>query len=79
MFDMGTLGQLGYVPGWPGADVYPPQPMVSQTRAVLEQYARTGGMPMEEHIIANAGHGPHIEKAEEFNQLYHAFLKKVDG
>jgi hypothetical protein len=34
LFEFGTLGQLGIVPGWPGLDAYPPQPMVSQTRHV---------------------------------------------
>lgn len=77
MFDFGTLGQLGFVPGWPGAEVYPPQPMVSQTRAVFEQYAQLGGKLYEEHVITDAGHGPHIEKPEVFNPLYHAFLKKA--
>ena len=63
--------------GWPGADIYPPQPMMSQTRAVFEKYAQMGGKLYEEHVIENAGHGPHIEKPEEFNALYHAFLKKA--
>lgn len=72
-FDMGTLGQLGYVPGWPGADVYPPQPMVSQTRAVLEQYQANGGA-YQEVVIADAAHSPHIEKPEAFVQ---AFLAHV--
>ena len=31
-------GSLGAVPGWPGEDVFPPQPMVAQIRAVLERY-----------------------------------------
>jgi len=26
--DVGFLGQLGVIPGWPGAEVYPPQPMM---------------------------------------------------
>ena len=43
LLDFGFLGKLGAVPGWPGEEVYPPQPMVSQTRAVLEAYARNGG------------------------------------
>ncbi|RPI82514.1 MAG: alpha/beta hydrolase, partial [Chloroflexi bacterium] len=43
LFDFGTLGKLGYVPGWPGDDVFPPQPMVSQTRAVLEKYKANKG------------------------------------
>lgn len=65
LFDMGTLGKLGYVPGWPGEDVYPPQPMVSQTRHVLEQYQAQGGK-FEEVVIADAGHTPFIEKPAEF-------------
>jgi pimeloyl-ACP methyl ester carboxylesterase len=75
MFDFGTLGSLGYVPGWPGMDVYPPQPMIAQTRAVFEQYAQAGGS-YSEHVIADSAHGAHIEKPEEFNRLFHPFLKK---
>src|SRR3954468_4108686 len=37
-WEMGTLGQPGAIPGWPGEAVFPPQPMVSQTRAVLKRY-----------------------------------------
>ena len=73
LFDFGGLGKLGYVPGWPGDDVYPPQPMVSQTRAVLEMYAKRGGA-FREVVIANAAHGPLIDQAEEFNKLFHAFI-----
>ncbi len=43
LFDVGTLGAMGVIPGYPGPEVYPSQPMVSQTRAVLEQYAAHGG------------------------------------
>ncbi len=64
-FDFGTLGQMGFVPGWPGADVYPPQPMVSQTRAVLEEYKANGGA-YTEVVVADTGHSPHIEKPEAF-------------
>ena len=64
-FDFGTLGKLGYVPGWPGEDVYPPQPMVSQTRHVLDQYKANGGS-YEEVIIPETGHTPYVEKPEEF-------------
>jgi len=65
MFDLGTLGQLGQVPGWPGAEVYPPQPMVSQMRAVLERYANNGGH-FDERVFEDTGHGPHIEKHDQF-------------
>jgi len=76
MFDFGTLGKMQLVPGWPGDDVYPPQPMVSQTRNVLEQYAANGGS-FEEQVIQDAAHGPHIEKPEEFNALFHEFLARI--
>ncbi|WP_295697429.1 alpha/beta hydrolase [Lapillicoccus sp.] len=56
MFDFGMLGQLGAVPGWPGADVMPPQPMDSQIRAVLAAYAAAGGT-MREIALAGVGHG----------------------
>jgi pimeloyl-ACP methyl ester carboxylesterase len=73
LFDMGTLGLLGAVPGWPGADVYPPQPMVSQTRAVLEKYKAAGGQ-YTELVLKDVGHTPYIEKPEEFNRAFHTHL-----
>jgi pimeloyl-ACP methyl ester carboxylesterase len=73
LFDMGTLGQLGLVPGWPGAEVFPPQPMLGQTRAVLERYQAAGGR-YAEHVIADAGHTPYIEKPAEFLALLTAHL-----
>jgi len=75
-FDLGTLGQLGFVPGWPGADVYPPQPMVSQTRKVLDQYAANGGK-YSEKVIADTGHSPYIEKPDEFAALLIEHLKSA--
>ena len=74
LFDFGTLGQLGFVPGWPGEDVYPPQPMVSQTRHVLEQYKTNGGS-YEEVVIAEAGHTPYVEKPEEFMAAFSQVLR----
>lgn len=73
LFDFGCLGQIGALPGWPGAEVYPPQPMVSQMRAVLEIYQERGGRYREE-VIPNCGHSPHIEKPEAFRKLVFAFL-----
>jgi len=75
-FDFGTLGQLGFVPGWPGAEVYPPQPMVSQTRAVLEKYKANGGS-YTEVVVADAGHSPHIEKPAEFMAALTAHLNSA--
>jgi pimeloyl-ACP methyl ester carboxylesterase len=64
LFDLAYLGQLGVVPGWPGADDCPPQPMVSQTRAVLERYAAAGGS-YREVVYEACGHSPHIERPAE--------------
>jgi pimeloyl-ACP methyl ester carboxylesterase len=74
LLDFGYLGQLGLVPGWPGKENYPPQPMVSQIRAVLEEYASGGGV-YREKIIADCGHSPHIEKPEEFRKVLFSFLE----
>lgn len=75
LFDVGTLGMLGAIPGWPGMDVFPPQPMVGQTRAVLEQYAAHGGQ-FSELVIEDTGHTPYIEKPSEFNAAFHVHLAK---
>jgi pimeloyl-ACP methyl ester carboxylesterase len=72
-FDFGTLGQMGFVPGWPGDDVYPPQPMVSQTRAVLEHYRANGGSFTE--LVLDAGHSPHIERPGAFVAALVSFLE----
>jgi pimeloyl-ACP methyl ester carboxylesterase len=60
LFDMAYLGQLGAVPGWPGADACPPQPMIGQTRAVLEWYGA-----YRELVLENCGHSPHVERPAE--------------
>ncbi|NOX62133.1 MAG: alpha/beta hydrolase [Chloroflexi bacterium] len=75
-FDFGALGKMGLVPGWPGEDIFPPQPMVSQTRTVLEDYVRTGGA-FTEHVIPDTAHAPHIEKPKAFNDIFHAFLAQA--
>jgi len=71
--DPGYLGKLGFVSGWPGDEVFPPQPMLKQTRAVLDKYAAAGGS-YQEAIIEDAGHVPFIEKPDEFNRLFHAHI-----
>ena len=74
-FDFGTLGKLGFVPGWPGDDVFPPQPMVAQTRSVLTRYAEAGGRFVE--AVFDAGHSPHIEQPDAFNRAFLDFLRGV--
>ena len=73
--DPGTLGSMGLIPGWPGMEVYPPQPMVGQIRYVLEKYAAAGGS-YQEVVIEDAGHTPFIEKPEEFNAVLHAHISR---
>jgi pimeloyl-ACP methyl ester carboxylesterase len=65
LFDLAYLGSLGLVPGWPGAEDCPPQPMVAQTRAVLQRYASAGGR-YREIVFEACGHSPHIEHPDRF-------------
>jgi pimeloyl-ACP methyl ester carboxylesterase len=71
--DPGTLGSMGLLPGWPGMEVYPPQPMLQQIRHTLESYA-SGGGAYQEVVIQDAGHVPFLEQAEAFNAALHAHL-----
>jgi pimeloyl-ACP methyl ester carboxylesterase len=65
-FDLNTLGKHGIIPGWPGEEVAPPQPMVAQTRAVLARYQANGGT-VREVTIPGAGHSPHLDAPDTFN------------
>lgn len=76
LFDFGTLGKMGLIPNYPGEDIYPPQPMVSQTRYVLEQYQANGGK-YEEKPMEDTAHSPYIEQPEAFNELFHAFIQSI--
>jgi len=64
-FDLNMLGKAGIVPGWPGEETAPPQPMVAQTRHVLDAYRAAGGA-YRELVLADCGHSPHLEHQEEF-------------
>ena len=65
LYDLAYLGSLGAIPGWPGEQTWPPQPMVAQTRAVLNGYAVAGGR-YREAVIEDAGHGPHLDQPGQF-------------
>jgi len=65
VFDLAFLGSVGAVPGWPGNDAFPPQPMVTQMRSVLDRYAATGGA-YREVVLSGVGHSPHVERPHEF-------------
>ena len=71
--DVAVLGLAGYIPGYPGPDKFPPQPMVGQIRAFLDEYVSKGGT-YERVLIEGAGHTPFIEKPEEFTRKLVDFI-----
>jgi len=73
--DPGTWGPTGRLPGFPGSDAYPPQPMMDQIRKMLDDYRAVGGT-YEEVSIADSGHVPFITHPEEFNRAFHAHLEQ---
>ena len=73
MFDLAALGHMGAVPGWPGDEECPPQPMLAQTRAVLDNFTANGGS-YQEVVIEDAGHSPYMEKPAAFNAAFHKHL-----
>jgi hypothetical protein len=75
-WEMGTLGQQGMIPGWPGDDVYPPQPMVTQIGDVLDRYAAAGGRVVTERFVG-AGHCPAIDAPEAWRHTFFSFLASV--
>ncbi len=66
-YDLNYLGQIGVIPGWPGEEVAPAQPMVSQTRDVLDRY-RAGGGAVREVTMEGVGHSPHLERPGAFRR-----------
>lgn len=78
MLDFGHLGALGAVPGWPGGDVCPPQPMNTQTRDMLTAYSAAGGRYREE-VFDDAGHFCFTQRPERFASLLHGHLREAAG
>jgi pimeloyl-ACP methyl ester carboxylesterase len=76
LVDLGNLGALGAVPGWPGARVFPAQPMIHQIRGVLDHYAAAGGR-YTEHVLTDCGHSPHLERPAEFHAAVTRFLARA--
>ncbi len=73
--DLNNLGRLGVIPGWPGEQAAPPQPMVSQTREVLDRYVEAGGR-VREVVLPGVGHSPHLERPAQFRA---ALLEHLGG
>jgi pimeloyl-ACP methyl ester carboxylesterase len=76
--DLAVLGESGAVPGWPGAETFPPQPMVEQTRTVLARYEAAGGS-FSEVVFEGVGHSPHIECPADFQTAFFGFLASASG
>jgi pimeloyl-ACP methyl ester carboxylesterase len=70
-WEMGTLGSLGLVPGWP--ETFAPQPMVTQIRDVLARY--DGRVVCE--WFEDSGHFPPLDARERFNRVFFAFLESA--
>ena len=64
MCDVPYLGKLGVIPDYPGEEAFPPQPMLRQTRYVLERYQANGGSYRE--VVLHAGHGPFLDNEDGF-------------
>ena len=76
-WEMGTLGQAEFVPGWPGAELFPPQLMVTQIRDVLESHRAAGGKVVME-MFEGSGHGPQFDAADAWSEVFFDFLASVE-
>ncbi|HSS60935.1 MAG TPA: alpha/beta fold hydrolase [Candidatus Limnocylindrales bacterium] len=76
-WEMGTLGKMGLVPGWPGEDAFPPQPMVTQIRNVLTEYGRRGGRVRMESF-EGSGHGPVVDAADRWGRMFFEFVAAAE-
>ncbi len=75
--DLAILGQKGLIPGYPGADVFPPQPMEKQIRRFLNDYAKAGGS-YQEVLFKGLGHAFFVEQPLRFNAVLNNFILSVD-
>jgi pimeloyl-ACP methyl ester carboxylesterase len=71
--EFGALGASGTVPDWPGPDVFPPQPMVTQIRELLDRYAAAGGRVRIE-MFDGSGHGPQFDARDHWLAVFTDFL-----
>jgi pimeloyl-ACP methyl ester carboxylesterase len=56
-------------------DVFPPQPQIAQTRAMLDRYAAGGGS-VREVVYDGCGHCPPLERSAEVRE---ALLTHIEG
>ncbi len=72
--DVAVQGKLGFRDGWPGDDVFPPQPLRSQVAYACDQYTRTGGST-KQLCLPDVGHTPYLEQPARFGQALFNHLK----
>src|SRR3954470_13330032 len=75
-WEMGTLGSLGLIPGWPGEEHFPPQLMVTQIRTVLREYEARGGR-VQMSIYEGSGHFPPLDARERWEAEFFTFLESA--
>jgi pimeloyl-ACP methyl ester carboxylesterase len=69
LVDLGHLGAIGAVDGWPGEEAFPAQPMVAQMRALLDRHGR-----YREEVLADTGHFAFTQRPERFAALLREHL-----
>jgi len=72
VLELNALGSDGVVPGWPGERLAPPQPMLRQTRYLLDQYQANGGRYQE--LVIPGGHMCCLESPQYFLSALCSFL-----
>lgn len=72
MLEFGGLGSMGLAPGWPGCCAVPPQPMLAQTRYILNRYRQNGGAYRE--VVIPGGHMCCLESPKDFLTALYSFL-----
>jgi len=76
MLEFGALGSSGLIPGWPGSYCVPPQPMVAQTRYLLNKYQDAGGSYQE--LVIQGGHMCCLESPQQFLSALGTFILGKD-
>ncbi len=66
--DPGHQGQLGLRAEWPGAGVFPPQPLLTEVTFALDQYEQFGGS-VTRCQMAQVGHTPYLERPLDFQTI----------
>lgn len=75
LMELGYLGKIGLMPGWPGESVYPPQPMIRQIRYFFRQYQEKGGPFIE--LVIPGGHMCILESPLHFISAVRTFTQQI--